>query len=352
MKELIEAMSETRYWGNTLFDYALSVVVLVMALMIAMTIKKILVHRLKTRSMDNRSPLMADVLMLVKRDLFSVIYAAIVYKSITLLALGGYVQKIINALMAFALIFLSVKFLQSLALIIIERYWEAKHEAEGGKNVANAAKVFIKILLWLIGLLIFLDNVGVKISGIIAGLGLGGIFIAFAAQSLLSDFFSYFSIIVDRPFEIGDFILLDDNAGTIAHIGIKTTRIRALSGEELIVPNAHMTGSRIRNFKHMERRRVMFTFGVTYETSAATLKKIPAMVEKIIKDIDEAEFDRVHFTQFGDFSLNFEVVYHVSGGDFSLYRDVQQRINFTLKETFDRQNIEFAYPTQTVYVKK
>ena len=209
-----------------------------------------------------------------------------------------------------------------------------------------------KFLVWALAVIILLDNLGYKVSTLLAGLGIGGVAVAIAAQALLKDFFSYFSIVFDHPFKIGDFIIIGDFMGTVEHIGIKTSRIRSLSGEQIIFSNTDLTDSRVRNYKLMEKRRVLFRFGVTYQTSLERLKEIPKVVESIVRKVNGTTFDRAHFFSYGDSSLIFEVVYYVLSPDYNIYMDIQQEINFGIKEEFEKRGIEFAYPTQTVYIQK
>ncbi len=197
-----------------------------------------------------------------------------------------------------------------------------------------------------------LDNLGVKISAVVAGLGIGGIAVALAAQAFLGDLFSSFAIFFDKPFEVGDFIIVGDKLGVVEYIGIKTTRLRAIGGEQLIFANHDLTNSRIHNFKKMERRRVVFNLGVIYQTSAEQLRKIPLIVKDIITKQPDVAFDRGHFASFGDFSINFEFVYFVEGADYNKYMDIQQTINLSIYEAFENERIEFAYPTQTLFVSK
>ena len=198
-----------------------------------------------------------------------------------------------------------------------------------------------------------LDNLGFEVSTVIAGLGIGGIAIALAAQAILGDLFSYFVIFFDRPFEIGDFVILPNEfMGTIEYIGIKTTRIRSLSGEQIVVANTDLTNSRIRNYKRMERRRVVFKLGVIYQTTSKQLAEIATIVKTIIENQSDTTFDRGHFQSYGDFSLNFEFVYYVLSGDYNKYMDTQQAINLKIYEEFEKRGIEFAYPTQTLFVSK
>ena len=212
--------------------------------------------------------------------------------------------------------------------------------------------VLINVFVWVIGIVFLMDNLGFNISAVVAGLGIGGIAIALAAQAILGDLFSYFVIFFDRPFEVGDFIIVGDKVGAVEYTGIKTTRIRALSGEQLVFSNTDLTNSRIHNYKKMERRRVVFKLGVIYQTTAEQLESIPKIVREIIESQQDVTFDRGHFATYGDFSLNFEFVYYVTGADYNKYMDIQQSINMKIYRTFEEKGIEFAYPTQTVFVNK
>ncbi|MBU1997522.1 MAG: mechanosensitive ion channel family protein, partial [Candidatus Omnitrophica bacterium] len=207
-------------------------------------------------------------------------------------------------------------------------------------------------LIWSLAIIFFLDNMGFKISAVIAGLGIGGVAVALAAQAVLADLFSYFAILFDRPFEIGDFIIVGDFLGVVEHVGVKTTRISSLSGEQIVFSNTDLTNSRVRNYKRMQKRRVVFKLGVTYGTSLEKVKEIPKIIEGIIKGIKDTTFDRAHFLAYGDFSLVYEIVYYVMSGDYNKYMDIQQEINFEIKNEFKKKQIEFAFPTQTLYVNK
>jgi small-conductance mechanosensitive channel len=209
-----------------------------------------------------------------------------------------------------------------------------------------------RIILWAIVLLLILDNLGINITGLVAGLGIGGIAVALAVQNILGDLLASLSIVLDKPFIIGDFVVVDSLFGTVEHIGLKTTRIRSLGGEQLIFSNNDLLKSRIRNYKRMTERRVVFSFGVVYQTPLSKLKSIKQIVQKIIENAENARFDRVHFKDYGDFSLNFEVVYFVTTPDYTLYMDVQEAINLDLFRRFEEEGIEFAYPTQTLFVQR
>jgi small-conductance mechanosensitive channel len=210
----------------------------------------------------------------------------------------------------------------------------------------------VKVVLWAAVVLIALDNLGVHITTLVAGLGVGGIAVALAVQNILGDLFSSVTIILDKPFVIGDFIIVGDFLGSVEHIGLKTTRVRSLSGEQLVFANSDLLKSRIRNFKQMTERRIVFAFGVIYQTAADKLAAIPGLVREIVEAQPQARFDRAHFKAFGGSSLDFEVVYWVTNPDYNLYMDIQQAINLGLFRRFAAEGIEFAYPTQTLYVEK
>ena len=186
----------------------------------------------------------------------------------------------------------------------------------------------------------------------IAGLGIGGIAIAFALQGILGDLFSSFAIFFDKPFEIGDFIKIGDKSGTVRKIGIKTTRLKSTDGDEIVISNQELTGAVLHNYKKTEERRNVLSLGVTYNTPTDKLKMIPVILKKVIDDAENIRFDRAHFKSFGDFALGFEAVYYVKSGNYTQHMDAQQIVNFAIKEGFDKEGIEIAFPTQTVYVEK
>ena len=209
-----------------------------------------------------------------------------------------------------------------------------------------------KLVVWSVVLLLALDNVGVDITALIAGLGVGGIAVALAVQNILGDLFASVAIAFDKPFEIGDFIIVNDMLGVVEYIGLKTTRVRSLWGEQIVMANADLLGSRIRNYKRMQERRIAFSIGVTYETAADQVAAIPGMIKEIVQAQPDLRFDRAHFQKYGDFALIYEVVYYVLSPDYNLYMDRQQAINLAIFRRFAQEGIGFAYPTQTLYLQR
>ncbi|MBI4018976.1 MAG: mechanosensitive ion channel family protein [Candidatus Aenigmarchaeota archaeon] len=230
----------------------------------------------------------------------------------------------------------------------------AKRMQEGDSDtemIEILSKIF-NISLWILGFFFVLINLGFNITPLIAGLGIGGVAVAFALQNVLDDVFASFSIFFDRPFKKGDFIIVGNDMGVVKNIGIKSTRMQTLQGQELIISNKELTEARVNNYKRMEKRRVVFNFGIKYETPVEKIQQIPVMIFDIIRKINDAEIDRAHFQKFGDFSLVFEVVYYIKSANYNIYMDIQQEINIGIMQKFKEECIEFAYPTQVVHLTK
>jgi small-conductance mechanosensitive channel len=237
---------------------------------------------------------------------------------------------------------------------LLKRLLQGRQQGDASAaTTASALSVVGRAVMWAIVVLLALNNIpGVQIDTLIASLGIGGVAVALAVQSILGELFASFSIVLDKPFEIGDFIIVDDMLGTIEHIGLRSTRVRSLSGEQLVISNSDLLSSRIRNYKQMQERRVVFSIGVTYDTPHEKVKAIPMILRQAVEVMKLTRFDRAHFKSYGDFSLIFEVVYYVLSADYNIYMDIQQEINLRIHDRFAAEGIEFAFPTQTVYMMK
>ena len=232
---------------------------------------------------------------------------------------------------------------------------KTRHEAfKTGSRVTQlkAIGLLIKFLVWIVVIIFIISNLGFNVTTLVTGLGIGGIAIALALQNVLGDVIASLSIIFDKPFEVGDFIAVDDLSGDVEDIGLKTTRVKSLSGEQLIFSNNDLLKSRIKNYKKMNERRILFTLGVVYETPHEKLVRIPDILKEIITDEPQTKFDRAHFYSYGDFSLNYQIVYFVLSRNYTDYMNAQQSINLAVFKKFNEEGIEFAYPTQTLLVNK
>lgn len=341
---------QTEFWDNQISDYLIAFGILVIGFIAVQCVGSIVKGRLRQWAKRTATRLDDALIKLAERGVIPLLYLGVFYVAVINLTLHPILNQAINAIVLIVATFFGIRLIVSLAEYLIRLYWFTQKSKSDVERILSALIPAIRTAAWALGIIFVLDNLGFDISAVLAGIGIGGVAIALASQGVLQDLFSYFSILFDRPFELGDFVIVGDYMGTVEHVGIKTTRIQSLSGEEIVIANTDLTGSRIRNYKRMHRRRVVFQFGVLYETTAEQLQQIPGIVQQIVERIERATFDRAHFFSYGDFSLNFEVVYYVIGNDYNLYMDVQQTINLQLKQALEQQGIEFAYPTQVLYL--
>jgi small-conductance mechanosensitive channel len=340
-------------YHNSVQQWLMALAVFVLSLMILKISTRVVYRRLKQLVQKTKTyidDMLSDALARVK--LFF-LFALSLYFASLMLELPPTVSMIITKVVIIAMVIQSAIWVHSLITLWMNRYKLQKLQVDATGVTTFSVIGFVgKIILWSIVFLLILDNLGINITALVAGLGIGGIAIALAVQNILGDLIASFSIVFDKPFVIGDFIIIDTYMGTVEHIGLKTTRIRSLSGEQLILSNTDLLHSRISNYKRMNKRRVQFTLGVTYETASEKLEKVPAFLQEIISCQQNTQFERAHFKAFGDFALLFEVVYWVLSPDYNVYMDIQQNINYQIMDTFRKEQIDFAYPTQTVIMAR
>ena len=337
---------------NRLIDYLVCVLFMLVGVLAIAIFKRIVLSRLRIWASRTRTTLDDLVVDVFRKSIIPLAYYGAFYLAVRTLTLSPFFNRAIEVTGIFLLTVVAIQFTVSLSRYGIDHYLASKEKDPARERALAGFIALIKVVIWGLGSVFLLDNLGFRISTVIAGLGIGGIAVALAAQSLLGDLFSYFTILFDKPFEIGDFIVAGEHSGVVEHLGMKTVRIASVNGEQVIVSNKDLTDSRVRNYKRMEKRRVVLKLGVTYRTEGKTLKEIPGIVKGIVAGTPGASLERVHFASYGDSSLVFEVVYYVDGNDYIRYMDVQQEINYRIYEEFARRRIEFAYPTQTVYLTR
>ncbi|MCB0487815.1 MAG: mechanosensitive ion channel family protein [Cyclobacteriaceae bacterium] len=343
---------ETEYYGNTIESYLICVGMILGGMLIIRLFRKGILTKLKKWATTTETNFDDYVVSGVERFILPMLNVGVMYFAIKYLNLTEGGTKILASAFAVAFTFYAIRLTTSSLRILLESYARRQEGGEEKVKQLRGIMIVVSLLVWSLGLVFLFDNLGYDVTAIITGLGIGGLAVALAAQTILGDLFNYFVIFFDRPFEIGDFIVVDDKRGNVEYVGIKTTRIKSISGEQIVISNSDLTNSRVHNFKRMEKRRIVFTLGVTYQTTPEQLREIPEIVKKIITDQTDAEIDRCHFATFGDFSLNFETVYFVTEPDYVKYMDIQQAINLRIYEEFAARNIEFAYPTQTLFLEK
>ena len=340
--------------NNYGYDYLMALVSFIVFVVALLIFKGAIIHRLKKLAKKTKTEFDDNLIKFINGLHWHFYVFLSLFISLQFVTISASMDKFLNHIFIIFVVYYSVKFLQNIFDFAADKLKQKgkKEEAEHYSSVIEVLKKVVKGVLWAVAVIIVLSNFGYNVSTLAAGLGIGGIAIAFAFQTILGDIFASFSIYFDKPFKVGDFIIIGNDMGTVKHIGIKTTRIQTLQGQELVMSNKELTETRVNNYKKMQKRRIAFTFGVEYGTKLKKLEKILEVVKEIFKKIKIADLDRVHFKQFGDFSLNFEVVYYVNKPDYLVYMDTQQEINFALKEGFEKEGIEFAFPTQTLFVKK
>jgi small-conductance mechanosensitive channel len=340
------------YFGNSILEYITAIGIFVLVIVVVKIFRLIVLKRLKKWAAKTQTTIDDFILNGIKKSIVPILYYSAIYFAARSLNVSDSAKNILDVLSIVVVTFFIVRLITSTLDYSIKSYTARQEAADQKAKQLKSISTLARIIIWGVGLVFLLDNLGFDISAVVAGLGIGGIAVALAAQTILGDLFSYFIIFFDRPFELGDYVKVGDKNGTIEHIGIKTTRIRALNGEQLVFSNTDLTSSRLHNFKKLEKRRIVFTIGVIYETPAEKLEIIPGLVKDIITEEEKSDFDRGHFKSFGDFSLDFEFVYHVLSSDYKTYMDTQHNINMNIFNKFSEEGIEFAYPTQLVYVNK
>ena len=337
------------YLNNTILKYLIFLVSLIVSFVVIRIVGHIIFKHGAKLAKKSKTTVDDHLIKSTKKYVMPAVYFATLYLNTKILVIGATVSRIINiAILAGSTIMIAL-FASSVVVMLFNKYWEGKRTDANKELAIKTLSGLLKIVIWGVAIILFLDNIGYEINTLIAGVGIGGVAIAFAAQSFLGDIFCFFTIFFDRPFEIGDFIIAGEQMGTVEYIGLKTTRLRALNGEQLIFSNTDLTSSRIQNYKTMEQRRVLFSLGVTYDTTHEALREIPGLIKSIIEETPETTFGRAHFASYGDFSLNYEIVYFILSSDYDKFMDINQEVNLRIKEEFDKRGIEFAFPTQTIY---
>ena len=284
----------------------------------------------------------------VGNTLVPLLYLFPLYFALATLNFSPMLHKVLSFLIFVLFITRTVRFFSALASFVTDAYLR-RHQESLDTVVGRTLSPIIRVLFWTIGITIILDNMGFQISSLLAGLGIIGVAVGLAGQTILADFFGYLVILLDRPFSIGDYVSAGASSGTVESIGLKTTRLRTLSGEVIVCPNGDITKQNIANYRLMYRRQRSFVFGVAYETPVETLRAIPGMVNDVAAAIDKVSLDRVFFTRFGDSSLNYEVTFTYPGRNLDEALRAQQELSLGIMERFAAENIIFAYPTTTVY---
>lgn len=339
---------------NTTQDWVFALLAAAGFMLLLHFLRKLVLHHLKRIAGRTETVLDDFLLEVLSATRILLIGAAGLYLGTHFLTLPVGLEKFVDrAFVTVVILQAGFWFSRGLIFWLKYRFSQGEKEDEGARAMTLSLLSFLgRMLVWVLVLVLILDNLGLNVTALVTSLGIGGIAVALAVQNILGDMFASLSIAIDKPFVIGDFIIVDDMMGSVEHVGLKTTRIRSLSGEQIIFSNNDLLKSRIRNYKRMQERRALFAVGVTYDTAAQKLEQIPALIQQAIEAQGDTRFDRAHFKGFGAFSLDFEAVYYVLKPDYNVFMDVQQAINLQLVRRFAEYAIEFAFPTQTLYLNR
>ncbi len=335
------------YLGNTLRNWIVAAVTFAVTLLVLLVVRWLVVRRLEPLSERTETKIDEYIVSLLKntRHIFLVMLA--VGPALKLLELPERISSLVIPLLRLVVI-IQVG-LWAAELITLHLHTLTKRRAAtdvASVTTIRAGALVIQLVLWIIIFLVVLRNFGVDVTALLTTLGIAGIAAALAVQNILSDLLASLSIVLDKPFVVGDFIVLDTYSGTVEEIGLKTTRLRSISGERLIFSNGDLLKSRIRNYRDMKRRRIVFSFGLDFGAPREVLEKVPEAVRDIIESVEHASFDRSHFLKFGDSALEFETVYYVTDKDYTIYMNAQQQINLKLYDRITELGASFAYPVR------
>lgn len=341
------------FFGNTVGEYVFALVVFIALGLVFGLVQWAILQKLAKLAKRTKTDI-DDTLVKIVKSLKPGFYLFVAFflasQTLSFTDIG---QMVLNGILV---VWVAVQIVIAIQIlidrVILKRFADTDGDGEPDAGIVTFMSRLAKWLLWVVAGLMVLSNFGVNVTGLMAGLGIGGLAIAFALQNVFSDLFAAFSIYLDKPFQVGDHIVFGDNRGTVEKIGVRSTRIQALQGEELVISNQELTSMLIHNYKKLEERRIATQIGVTYDTPTEKLKQIPGIIKKIVDDEPITRFDRAYFTTFGDSALLFEFVYYIQSSEYEEYLKAQQDMNFKIKEKFEKLGIEMAFPTQTVHLVK
>ena len=341
-----------QFYHNTVEAWLIAGIVFAVIAAVLIIVRTLLARRLA--KVAQRTTTTADdaIVDLLRRTRYFFILTAAVAGGKLFLDLPERAHDVLRVLGTIALILQIAIWGNGLITFWFRNYAERKAESDISSRTTIAAFSFVaRAILWIMLALVTLNRLGFDVTALITGLGVGGIAIALAVQNVLGDLFAALAIVLDKPFVVGDAISVDTFTGTVEHVGLKTTRLRSVNGEQLIFSNADLLKSRIKNFKRMQERRVVFPIGVTYDTAPDVVERIPTMLREAVEAQEQVRFDRSHFVSYGDSALNFETVYFVLTADYLRYADIHQAVNLAIYRRFAQEKIDFAYPTRSVVVR-
>jgi small-conductance mechanosensitive channel len=330
------------YGNNTVQDYLVAAGLMVGGLLIIRLFRRSILKRVRKVVAKSESKIDDLIVDGVSRFVLPVLSFMVIYWAINSLELSTKIDRVVQVASGTVIAYFLIRFISSTVRLLLTNYVRRQENGETKIKQITGLMIIVNIVIWVMGALLLFDNLGYDVTTVLAGVGIGGIAIALAAQNIMGDLFNYFVIFFDKPFEVGDAINIDGKVGTIEYIGLKTTRLRSLTGEQIVIANSDLTQSRLHNYKRQDNRRIQFDVSVIYDTPTEKLRKIPGIIRSIIEASSDTKFDRAHFARFTEYGLDFEVVYFITVPDYLKYMDIQQEINLQLMEIFKAEEIQFT----------
>ncbi|WP_020650714.1 mechanosensitive ion channel family protein [Solimonas variicoloris] len=344
-------MLQHMIFGNPLASWLFASAAAVLTVFVVWALRQFIVRRLSRYAALTSTRVDDSLIAVTRRTRLWLVWLPALWVAAQSLTLPERIDALLRGAAILAMIWQFGLWLAAGIDFWVERSRARAAQEGSGAATSLAALTFVaKTALWAILLLVALDNLGIDVTAMIAGLGVGGVAVALAVQNILGDLFASLSIVIDKPFVIGDFIIVDEYMGTVEHVGLKTTRIRSLGGEQLVFSNSDLLKARLRNYKRMRERRVVFQFGLLFETPADKLERVAALLREIVSAQPQVRFDRAHFASIGEWSYNFEVVYWMLDPDYNQYMDTQQSINLAIVRRLDQEGIGLAYPARKLHM--
>lgn len=356
MNLLNNSFTNYMFLDNYVWEWILAIVITLTIYAFLVFIKKIAEKRLKTFAQKTSTNLDDYLLEMLSSISKIFIFLSAINIGSNIVTLNENVNSVLGHAFLLILFWQITRWIVLVTNIIFTRYKKIKETNNDmhGVTAINGLTAISKFIIWLIFLMLAMDNLGVDITALVAGLGIGGLAIALAAQSILGDLFASLTIMIDKPIAIGDYVVVDNFMGNVKAIGIKSTKLESLTGEEIIISNSDLLNSRLRNYhqSRMKKRRSSMKIGIVYETNSNDLKRIQEILREIVKSNPKTEYIRAIFTNFGDFSLDFELTYNVLSPDYETLTEINHEIRLKIFETFEKEGLKFAYPTRTVHLTK
>lgn len=340
---------QQEFLHNTVQNYLIALGTFLLGILAVRIFEAIAIKRLKRWAIAKDIKTAEAVISFIEKSAIPIFYGGLGYLSLKGLSLHPTLNRVVDIFGVFLFTSLAIGISNIFLENAVRYYWLKRRGEDIHDEGFSLLFPSVRVVVWTVGIIFFLENIGLNLSAVVASLGIGGVAIALASKGILQDLFSYYSILLDRPFEIGDYIVVGDFAGTVESVGIKTTRIIGKSGELLLFSNTDLTTSRLKNFKRIEQRNVTFAIRVSYNTKVEQLRQIPLIVQNIIEAIAETSFERANLSSYGELGLNFEIAYQVLNNDYQKYMNIQEQINLAIHIEFNQRGIAFAYQQEIAF---